>query len=54
VDAVTKAVEAVTNAVQNAGTEEKENQPESASNEWAPFWAAPAGGQSYKLLATKR
>src|SRR6202051_4127668 len=36
VDAVTQAVQAVTNAAQNAETEEKENQPESVSNEWVP------------------
>jgi hypothetical protein len=44
VDAVTQAVEAVTN--------EKKNQPESVSNEWVPPLAAPAGGQNYKLLVT--
>jgi len=36
VDAVIQAVEAVTNAAQNVGTEEKKNQPESVSNEWVP------------------
>ena len=44
VDAVTQAVEAVTN--------EKKNQPESVSNEWVPPLAARAGGQNYKLLVT--
>jgi hypothetical protein len=34
VDAVTQAVEAVTNAAQNAEKEEKKSQPESVSNEW--------------------
>jgi integrase len=34
VDAVTQAVEAVTNVAQNAEKEEKKNQPESVSNEW--------------------
>ena len=52
VDAVTQAVETVTNAAQNAEKEEKKNQPESVSNEWVPPLAAPAGGQSYKLLVT--
>jgi GTP cyclohydrolase III len=52
VDAVTQAVEAVTNAAQNAEKEEKKNQPESVSNEWVPSLAAPAGGQNYKLLVT--
>jgi len=33
VDAVAQAVEAVTNAAQNAGKEEKENQAESVSND---------------------
>ena len=42
VDAVTQAVEAVTNAAQNAEKEEKKNQPESAR----------AGGRNYKLLVT--
>src|SRR5258708_5800332 len=36
VDAVTQAVEAVTNAAQNAEKEEKKNQPESVSNEGVP------------------
>ena len=52
VDAVTQAVEALTNAAQNAEKEEKKNQPESVSNEWVPPLAAPAGGQNYKLLVT--
>jgi len=52
VDAVTQAVETVTNAAQNAEKEEKKNQPESVSNEWVQPLAAPAGGQSYKLLVT--
>jgi hypothetical protein len=52
VDAVTQAVEAVTNAAQNAEKEEKKNQPESVSNEWVPPLGAPAGGQNYKLLVT--
>jgi hypothetical protein len=39
-DAVTQAVEAVTNAAQNAEKEEKKNQPESVSNEWVPPLAA--------------
>jgi GTP cyclohydrolase III len=52
VDAVTQAVEAVTNAAQNAEKEEKKNQPESVSNEWVPSLAAPAGGQNYKLWVT--
>jgi acyl-CoA reductase-like NAD-dependent aldehyde dehydrogenase len=52
VDAVTQAVETVTNAAQNAEKEEKKNQPESVGNEWVPPLAAPAGGQSYKLLVT--
>jgi hypothetical protein len=47
-DAVTRAVEAVTNAEK----EEKKNQPESVSNESVPSLAAPAGGQNYKLLVT--
>jgi integrase len=38
VDAVTRAVEAVTNAAQNAEKEAKQNQPESVSNEWVPLW----------------
>jgi hypothetical protein len=38
VDAVTQAVEAVTNAAQNAEKEEKKNQPESVSNERVPRW----------------
>jgi hypothetical protein len=41
VDAVTQAVEAVTNAAQNAEKEEKKNQFESVSNEWMPPLAAP-------------
>jgi hypothetical protein len=52
VDAVTQAVEAVTNAAQNAEKEEKEekkNQPESVSNEWVPPLAAPAGGLESSL-----
>jgi hypothetical protein len=52
VDAVTQAVEAVTNAAQNAEKEEKKNQPESVSNEWVPPLAAPARGQNHKLLVT--
>jgi integrase len=52
VDAVTQAVEAVNNAAQNAEKEEKKNQRESVSNEWAPPLAAPARGQNYKLLVT--
>jgi len=40
VHAVTQAVEAVTNAAQNAGKEEKKNQPEYFSNEWVPPLAA--------------
>ncbi len=32
------AVEAVTNAAQNAEKEEKKNQPESVSNEWVSPW----------------
>jgi hypothetical protein len=51
-DAVTQAVEAVTNAAQNAEKAEKKNQPESVSNESVPPLAAPAGGQNYKLLVT--
>jgi len=46
------AVEAVTNAAQNAEKEEKKNQPESVSNEWVPPLGAPAGGENYKLLVT--
>jgi hypothetical protein len=52
VDAVTQAVEAVTNAAQDAEIEEKENQQGSVSNEWVPPLAAPAGGENYKLLVT--
>jgi hypothetical protein len=40
VDAVTHAVEAVTNAAQNVEKEEKKNQPESVNNEWVPPLAA--------------
>jgi acyl-CoA reductase-like NAD-dependent aldehyde dehydrogenase len=36
VDEVAQAVEAVTNAAQNAEKEEKKNQPESVSNKWVP------------------
>ena len=38
VDAVTRAVEAVTTATQNAEKEPKQDQPESVSNEWVPLW----------------
>jgi hypothetical protein len=52
VDAVTQAVEAVTNAAENAEIEAKKNQPEPVSNEWAPLWVAPPGSQNYELLMT--
>lgn len=42
VDAVTRAVEAVKNAAQNAEEEAKQNRRESVSNEWVPL-GAPAG-----------
>jgi hypothetical protein len=38
VDAVTRAVDAVTIAAQNAEKEPKQEQPVSASNEWVPLW----------------
>jgi hypothetical protein len=39
VDAVTRAVEAVSAAAQNAEkAEAKKDQPESVSNEWVPLW----------------
>jgi len=38
VDAVTRAVEAVTTATQNAEKEPKQGQSESLSNEWVPLW----------------
>ncbi len=38
VEAVTRAVEAVTIAAQNAEKEPEQDQPESASNEWVPLW----------------
>src|SRR6516165_5462191 len=38
VDAVTRAVEAVTAATQNAEKEPKQVQSESVSNEWVPLW----------------
>lgn len=38
VDAVTRAVDAVTIAAQNAEKEPKQEQPGSASNEWVPLW----------------
>lgn len=38
VDAVTRDVEAVTTATQNAEKEPKQDPPESVSNEWVPFW----------------
>src|SRR6266436_5632377 len=37
VDAVTRAVEAVSAAAQNAESAEKD-QPKSSSNEWVPLW----------------
>jgi hypothetical protein len=52
-DAVTQAVEAVTNAAQNAEKEEKRNQPESVSNEWVPPLAAPAGGQALQVAGDR-
>ncbi|MGH9454437.1 MAG: hypothetical protein ACRD2O_10770 [Terriglobia bacterium] len=36
VDAVTRAVEVVANAAQNAKKQEKKNQSESVGNEWVP------------------
>jgi hypothetical protein len=36
--AVTRAVEAVTTAAQDADNEAKKGQPESISNEWVPLW----------------
>jgi hypothetical protein len=38
VDAVTRAVDAVTIAAQNAEKEPKQEQPASASDEWVPLW----------------
>jgi integrase len=38
VDAVTRAVEAVTTAAREAEKEAKKDQPESISNEWVPRW----------------
>ncbi|HEV2718105.1 MAG TPA: hypothetical protein VGU64_22770 [Terriglobales bacterium] len=38
VDAVTRAVEAVSAASQNAEKEAKQDQPASSSNEWVPLW----------------
>jgi integrase len=38
VDAVTRAVEAVTAAAQNAEKEAKQDQPETVTNEWVPLW----------------
>ena len=38
VDAVTRAVDAVTIAVENAEKEPKQEQLGSASNEWVPLW----------------
>jgi integrase len=38
VDAVTRAVEAVTTAAQDAEKEARKGQPESISNEWVPLW----------------
>src|SRR5215469_9213827 len=38
VDAVTRAVEAVTAATENAEKEPKQDQSESVSNEWVPLW----------------
>jgi hydroxyethylthiazole kinase-like sugar kinase family protein len=40
VDAVARAVEAVSVAAQNAHKEAKQDQPESFSNEWGALWAA--------------
>jgi len=38
VEAVTRAVEAVSAAAENAKNEVKQDQPESVSNEWVPLW----------------
>jgi integrase len=38
VEAVTRAVEAVSAAAQNAKNEAKQDQPESSNNEWVPLW----------------
>jgi hypothetical protein len=38
VDAVTRAVDAVASAAQNAENEAKQDQPESFSSEWVPLW----------------
>ena len=38
VDPVTRAVEAVSVATQNAENEAKQDQPKSFSNEWVPLW----------------
>lgn len=38
VDAVTRAVEAVTTAAQDAKKEAKPDQPECVNNEWVPLW----------------
>jgi len=40
VDAVTRAVEAVSVAAHNADKEAKKDQPESFSNEWGALWVA--------------
>ena len=45
VDAVTRAVEAVTTATQNAGKELKPDQPESVGNEWVPLWVPQPEGK---------
>jgi hypothetical protein len=38
VDAVTRAVDAVSAAAQNAEKETKQDQAEPVSNEWVPLW----------------
>jgi len=45
VDAVTRAVEAVTTAAQDAEKEAKKDQPESLSNEWVPLWGPQQEGK---------
>ncbi len=50
-DAVTQAMEAVTNAAQNAQKEEKKNQPESVSNESAQRGLAWPSTLTFAALA---
>lgn len=53
VDAVTQAVEAITNAAQMPRKKRKGISLNPSATNGCPL-AAPAGGQNYKLLMTKR